>query len=145
VSHPGLRAARFFDTYGINLIQGGRLTASTTGSSVGHAPDPAPRLRRPGRGGTAAWCGIAEEIESINDQMQSHQAAAAFYTPQERHTSTPCSPTPQTSSTPPTTSTPHRHPLQDQATWQLVVETAAQHGVARRPIPTIDHDLGLGL
>jgi hypothetical protein len=103
----------------------------------------------PTRGGTAAWCGIAQQLETFNDHhpAPAHQEVpAAFYTAEERQvaglladaaviidTANHLYPEPA------------RDPLADRAAWQPALETAAQHLVARRPPPGVDDDLALGL
>jgi hypothetical protein len=104
----------------------------------------------PSRSGTAAWCGIAQQLELIHDDQPAlfsqRSPGPAFYSPQEQqiatlladaadiiHTANHLDPTPA------------RHPLHDQQAWQPTVETAAQVLAAQRPAPAIDHDYGLGL
>jgi conjugative relaxase-like TrwC/TraI family protein len=102
----------------------------------------------PSRGGLAAWCGIAQQLETINDHElgQPQQVPAAFYTPQERHTaSLLAEATGIIATAHHLDPTPARDTLQDQATWQPALEAATQHVAERRPTREIDHGLGIGL
>jgi hypothetical protein len=96
----------------------------------------------------AAWCGIAQQLETINDHLPGHHSdrlPAAFYTPQERHINALLAHAADIINTAHHLNPTPAGPLQDQTAWQPALETAARHLAARRPAPEIDRDLGLGL
>jgi conjugative relaxase-like TrwC/TraI family protein len=103
----------------------------------------------PSRGGTAAWCGIAEQLETINDHhaaIADRQVPAAFYTSQERQVAALLAYAADIIDTANRLDPrPTLHPLQEQALWQRALESAAQHLSAQRPPPAIDDDRSLGL
>ncbi len=104
----------------------------------------------PTRGGTAAWCGIAQQLELIHDDQPAlfsqRAPRPAFYSPQEHQIATLLADAADIIDTANHLDpTPARHPLRDQPAWQPTVETAAAVLAARRPVPAIDHDRDLGL
>ena len=111
------------------------------------------------RGGLAAWCGIAEQLEAWNDRhpLRPTETHGASKTPwlkepralvdSHRHaeltalvnnasvvidTASRIDPRPAASRS-------------DRASWQRTVETARHVLAAERPVRQVEHDLGLGL
>ena len=122
------------------------------------ALDPTTELRGilgappPSRGGMAAWCGIAERLEAINDcepadhSYQTHGQPSAFYRPQERQTTTLLANAADIIATANQLDPEAADdPLVLRAAWQPTVETADRTLAAHRSPPALDRGLGLEL
>ncbi|MDQ6794447.1 MAG: hypothetical protein M3067_06465, partial [Chloroflexota bacterium] len=97
------------------------------------------------RGGLAAWCGIAERVETKNDRGLVQATRAAYvhdfdefdlvsdYAPEIIETAGRLDPSPA------------RHPVDDRASWQRAVEAGSQTLVIEGPELTIDRGIGIEL
>jgi hypothetical protein len=97
------------------------------------------------RGGLAAWCGIAERVETTNDRGLVRGTRAAYvhdfdelelvshYAPEIIETAERLDPSPA------------RHPLDDRASWQRAVEAGSSTLVIEGPELTIERGIGIEL